>query len=58
MTTFDSAIDFILAPDRDGHQNDRAPGETFATAWGITQETWDEAVAEGIVAGTLTDATP
>src|SRR5215469_5813228 len=57
MTTFDQAIDFIWAPDRDGHQDDRAPGESFATAWGITQETWDEAVADGIVSGALTGAT-
>ena len=56
-TTFDRAIDFIWAPDRDGHQNDRAPGESFATAWGITQMTWDGAVADGIVSGSLADAT-
>ncbi len=56
-TTFDRAIDFIWAPDRDGHRNDRAPGESFATAWGITQMTWDGAVADGIVSGPLADAT-
>jgi len=56
-TTFDRAINFIWAPDRDGHQNDRAPGESFATAWGITQMTWDQAVANGIVSGPLVDAT-
>jgi lysozyme family protein len=55
--TFDQAIDFIWAPDRDGHQNDRAPGESFATAWGITQMTWDNAVANGMVSGPLADAT-
>jgi lysozyme family protein len=57
QTTFDRAIDFIWAPDRDGHQNDRAPGESFATAWGITQMTWNNAVANGIVSGPLADAT-
>jgi lysozyme family protein len=57
VTTFDRAIDFIWAPSRDGHQNDRAPGESFATAWGITQMTWDDAVASGIVSGPLADAT-
>jgi lysozyme family protein len=56
-TTFDRAIDFIWAPDRDGHRNDRAPGESFATAWGVTQMTWDDAVAAGIVSGGLADAT-
>ncbi len=57
VTTFDRAIDFIWAPDRDGHQDDRAPGETFATAWGVTQMTWDDALADGIVSGSLADAT-
>ncbi len=56
-TTFDRAINFIWAPDRDGHRNDRAPGESFATAWGVTQMTWDDAVAAGIVSGSLADAT-
>jgi lysozyme family protein len=58
VTTFDRAVDFIWAPSRDGHRNDRAPGESFATAWGITQMTWDDAVASGIVSGPLADATP
>jgi len=57
QTTFDQAIDFIWDPSRDGHQNDRAPGESFATAWGITQMTWDDAVARGIVSGSLANAT-
>jgi lysozyme family protein len=57
VTTFDRAIEFIWAPNRDGHQNDRAPGESFATAWGITQMTWNDAVANGIVSGPLADAT-
>jgi len=56
-TTFDRVIDFIWAPSRDGHRNDRAPGEAFATAWGVTQMTWDDAVARGIVSGSLADAT-
>jgi lysozyme family protein len=56
-TTFDRAINFIWAPNRDGRQDDRAPGESFATAWGITQMTWDHAVAEGVVSGTLAGAT-
>jgi lysozyme family protein len=57
VTTFDRAIAFIWSPDRDGHQNDRAPGESFATAWGITQMTWDQAVTDGVVTGDLADAT-
>jgi lysozyme family protein len=57
MTTFDTALDFIWGPDRDGHANDSAPGEAFATAWGVTQMTWDAAVGDGIVLGTLADAT-
>jgi lysozyme family protein len=57
LTTFDAALEFIWDPDRDGHQDDRAPGETFATAWGITAMTWNAAVADGIVTGELADAT-
>ena len=54
---FQAAMDFIWAPDRDGAKNDSAPGEQFATAYGVTQMTWDSAVADGIVSGALADAT-
>jgi lysozyme family protein len=55
--TFDTALAFIWQPERDGHQDDAAPGETFATSWGITQMTWDAAVVDGLVFGELGDAT-
>lgn len=48
---------FIWQPEQDGHQDDRAPGEGFRTSWGVVQDTWDEAVRDGIVAGDLADAT-
>lgn len=51
------ALDFLWDPQRDGHQNDRAPTETFDTAWGVTQMTWDAAVKQGIVSGELRNAT-
>jgi lysozyme family protein len=55
--TFHLALDFIWHPDRDGHQDDTAPGEVFRTSYGVTQATWDDAAADGIVSGDLTDAT-
>jgi lysozyme family protein len=54
---FDPALDFTWGPSRDGSADDSAPGETFRTSWGITQATWDDAVADGIVTGALADAT-
>lgn len=33
----------------DGFSNDSAPGESFATRYGITQMTWDWAVQQGVV---------
>ena len=54
---FQAAITFIWASNRDGSRNDSAPGETFLTVKGITQQTWDYAVAQCIVAGSLGDAT-
>lgn len=57
MDNFQIAMDFIMAPERDGHQNDSAPTENFRTSWGITQQTWDNAISHGIVSGKLEDAT-
>jgi lysozyme family protein len=57
VTTFDAALAFIWDADRDGHAYDRAPGETFATAWGVTEMTWQAAVADGLMSGELADAT-
>lgn len=54
---FIAALGFIWQPENDGHQNDSAPGETFHTSWGVTQPTWDAAVAAGIVKGSLDTAT-
>lgn len=53
---FAAALTFIWGDDRDGHKNDSAPGETFRTSWGVTQQTWDYAVAHGIVVGDLAAA--
>lgn len=47
---------FIWDPSRDGNSNDSAPGEPFATRFGVTQMTWDGAVRDGIAKGTLADA--
>jgi lysozyme family protein len=33
----------------DGFKDDRAPGETFATAYGVTEYTWRWAIEQGIV---------
>jgi lysozyme family protein len=55
--TFHLALDFLWHPDRDGHQDDTAPGEAFRTSWGVTQATWDVAADAGIVSGELADAT-
>lgn len=55
--TFDACLDFIWGPGRDGLKDDRAPGEAFATAYGVTQATWDRAVEAGIVAGDIGQAT-
>lgn len=54
---FDAAMAFILDPQRDGHKHDSAPGEDFATSYGVTTFTWDAAVRDGIVDGALEDAT-
>jgi lysozyme family protein len=48
---------FIWDPSRDGNSNDSAPGEAFETRFGITQMTWNSAVRQGIVKGTLRAAT-
>ncbi len=47
---------FIWDPSRDGNSNDSAPGEPFATRFGVTQMTWDGAVRDGIARGALADA--
>lgn len=55
--TFDACLDFVWGPGRDGQRDDRAPGESFATAYGVTQASWDHAVQDGVVQGDLADAT-
>jgi lysozyme family protein len=57
VAAFQSGMAFILSPERDGHKDDRAPGEKFMTNNGITDATWNHAVAQGIVSGLLTDMT-
>ena len=54
---FEAALNFVWGPGRDGQEDDAAPGEHFETKWGVTQATWDLAVAHGVVTGTLDDAT-
>lgn len=54
---FTVALDFIWGDQRDGHQDDTAPGETFRTSWGVIQSTWNVAVSHGLVKGSLTKAT-
>lgn len=57
-SAFRAGILFIMGGDRDGHDDDSAPGEAFKTRYGITAMSWDYAAAHGIVTGTLADATP
>ncbi len=33
----------------DGFKDDRAPGETFATAYGVTQTSWNQGIEQGLV---------
>ncbi len=54
---FQHALDFIWGSQRDGHQNDSAPGEAFRTSWGITASTWNVAVSHGLVKGNVAKAT-
>lgn len=56
-STFAACLAFVLGPDRDGHGDDSAPGEGFLTRWGVTHPTWDMAEHQGIVSGSLADAT-
>jgi lysozyme family protein len=53
---FQSALDFIWQPQNDGHRNDSAPGENFATVYGVTQPVWDRACEEGLVTGDIATA--
>jgi lysozyme family protein len=55
---FRRGMRFIWQPENDGHDEDSAPGEAFLTRWGVTRDTWDDAVRAGVVAGQLEDATP
>lgn len=57
MTDFDTSLDFIWGPSRDGQPDDSAPGETFRTSYGVTASTWAYAVDHGIVTGNIEDAT-
>jgi lysozyme family protein len=54
---FNACLAFVWAPDNDGAKEDSSPSEGFATAYGITQMTWDNAAAQGIVSGDLSNAT-
>lgn len=54
--TFENCLPIVF--EFDGLQNDRAPGETFNTAYGVTEFTWQVAVNQGLVADKpVTEAT-
>lgn len=40
----------------DGVKLDAAPGEKFATSYGVTRMSWDDAVDEGLVSGDMNSA--
>jgi lysozyme family protein len=46
---FEAGFRFFMGPNFDGHENDSAPGETFSTRWGVTQMTYADALAKGVV---------
>jgi lysozyme family protein len=54
-STYEACRDFVWG--FDGFKDDRAAGENFATAYGVTQYTWGYAVSEGIVKGDIANAT-
>jgi lysozyme family protein len=45
--TFENCLAVVF--EFDGLRDDRAPGESFATAYGVTEFTWAMAVRQGIV---------
>ena len=49
MTCPDFLTDDKLVLTFDGFKDDRAPGETFATAYGVTEMTWAWAIGQGVV---------
>lgn len=51
---FDKAINEIFH--YDGLRNDSAPGENFATSFGVTNMTWNNAMEQGIVTGEMSAA--
>lgn len=50
-TAWDAALAFVWRPENDGADNNSAPGETFLTRWGVTEDTWGYAQDEGVVPG-------
>ncbi len=56
LGNFDAGLRFVWQ--FDGLRKDSAPGEAFATSYGVTQMTWDEARARGIVHGPIESGTP
>lgn len=54
-STFDACL--ALCWQFDGLKNDRAQGEQFATSYGVTEMTWDEAERQGIVDHDIDTAT-
>jgi len=54
QANFDKALKAFWA--FDGAKQDAAPGETFATSYGVTEMTWNNAVDNGIVSGDMDGA--
>jgi lysozyme family protein len=55
MSDFDVSNAFVMQ--FDGFKNDAAPGENFATSYGVTEYTWNDACSRGIVSGPIGAAT-
>ena len=45
--TFDACLAAVYR--FDGFKDDRAPGENFATVYGVTENTWRYAISQGVV---------
>jgi lysozyme family protein len=53
-----AALAFVWLPNNDGQGYHCDPGDPGgATSWGVTHATWSDAVATGLVAGDLANAT-
>jgi lysozyme family protein len=55
QTNWQTSLNFTF--NYDGFKDDQAAGESFATSYGVTEYTWNDAVEAGIVTGSIADAT-